>query len=120
MIIDDHTAEILRAIAAGNPIQLSIRKGHATHVSVEGALRHILGGDGANLQIAYPPVKLYIPVHQGTPSTVVLAGAVDNCAHAMHEQYNQRPAGHEQMGVLILEIDPGTLQVISTTMERVK
>lgn len=111
-------AEILRAIADGKSIRYTGSDGQAV-LSAEGALRHLLNGAAARLQVKPDPIQRFIPVHQMPAGSLVMTEAKTDRRYAIDDAYNGRGKSEKQVGVLHVEIDPETLELVSAKMERV-
>ena len=111
-------AEILRAIADGKSIHY-VGKGGPIALSAEGAMRHLLNSGAAHLQVKPDPIQRFIPVHQMPAGSLVMTEAKTDRRYAIDDAYNGRCKSEKQVGVLHVEIDPETLELVSAKLERV-
>ena len=111
--LDTHTREILQAMLDGK--QLVNHAGvKVNHYSALQALasRHLI-------KVKPHPVKRFIPVIRMPAGTIYLAGGKCDKSAAYDPAYNGTTIGDKLAGVLCVEIDPDTLELVSVKMEKV-
>lgn len=110
-------AEILRAIADGKSVRYMSTSGPVT-LSAEGAMRHILSNGAKNLRVEPEPIQRFIPVHKMPAGSLVMTEAKTERCHAIDDAYNGRGKHERQVGVLHVQIDPDTLELVGASLEK--
>ena len=110
-------AEILRAIADGKSVRYTVNDSQAV-LSAEDALRHLLNGGAVHLQVKPDPIQRFIPVHRMPAGSLVMTEAKTDRRYAIDDAYNGRGKSEKQVGVLCVEIDPDTLELVSASVEK--
>lgn len=110
-------AEILRAIADGKSVRYVSKDGPVA-LSAEDAMRHLLNNGAAHLKVQPDPIRRFIPVHRMPAGSLVMAEAKTDRRYAIDDTYNGRGKSEKQVGVLCVEIDPDTLELVSASVEK--
>ena len=115
--ITDHEAHLLRALAEGKTL---CYKGDndLTDLSKEGALRHLINGNAAHLRVKPRVVNRFIPVHCMPGGSIVMTEAKCERKYATDDAYNAARAWVKQVGVIHVQLDPETLELVSASMEK--
>lgn len=111
-------ADILRAIADGKSVRYVSEDGPVA-LSAEDAMRHLLNNGAAHLKVQPEPIRRFIPVHRMPAGSLVMTEAKVDRSYAVDDTYNGRGKSEKQVGVLCVEIDPDTLELVSAKLERV-
>ena len=115
--ITDHEAKLLHALAEGKTLCYRGADG-LTDLSREGALRHLINGNAAHLRVKPRVVSRFIPVHRMSGGSIVMTEAKRGYNDAVDDAYNGRGPSEKQVGVIHVQLDPETLELVSASMEK--